>query len=38
VRSFSVAAFEQMMLNGTIRDQCTLSAWGLYLLWKARQQ
>ena len=29
--------FEAMMLNGTIRDGCTLSAWGLYLLWKARQ-
>jgi len=26
-----------MMLDGTIRDSCTLSAWGLYLLWKARQ-
>jgi len=25
------------MLDGTIRDNCTLSAWGLYLLWKARQ-
>jgi len=27
-----------MMLDGTIRDNCTLSAWGLYQLWKARQQ
>ena len=26
-----------MMLDGAIRDGCTLSAWGLYLLWKARQ-
>jgi hypothetical protein len=32
-----VEEFEAMMLNGTIRDNCTLSAWGLYLLWKARQ-
>jgi ADP-ribose pyrophosphatase len=36
-RSATIAEFEQMMLDGTIRDNCTLSAWGLYLLWKARQ-
>jgi ADP-ribose pyrophosphatase len=34
--SVTVAEFEEMMLDGTIRDCCTLSAWGLYLLWKAR--
>jgi 8-oxo-dGTP pyrophosphatase MutT (NUDIX family) len=37
VCSVSVVEFEQMMLDGTIRDNCTLSAWALYLLWKARQ-
>ena len=37
VRSFSVAEFEEMMLNGIIRDNSTLSAWALYLLWKGRQ-
>ena len=37
VRSVSVAEFEAMMLDGTIRDNCTLSAWALYLMWKARQ-
>ena len=37
IRSLTVAEFEQMMLDGTVRDGCTLSAWGLYLLWKARQ-
>jgi 8-oxo-dGTP pyrophosphatase MutT (NUDIX family) len=37
VRDFAVQEFEAMMLDGTIRDNCTLSAWGLYLLWKARQ-
>ena len=37
VRSFTVEEFEEMMRNGTIRDNCTLSAWGLYLLWKARR-
>jgi len=36
--SVPVAEFEEMMLNGTIRDNCTLAAWGLYLLWKARQE
>jgi 8-oxo-dGTP pyrophosphatase MutT (NUDIX family) len=38
VRSLPIAEFEQMMLDGVIRDNCTLSAWGLYLLWKARQR
>jgi ADP-ribose pyrophosphatase len=37
VRSVTVSEFERMMLDGVIRDCCTLSAWGLYLLWKARQ-
>jgi ADP-ribose pyrophosphatase len=35
--SATISEFEEMMLDGTIRDNCTLSAWGLYLLWKARQ-
>jgi hypothetical protein len=38
VRSVSIAEFERMMLDGAIRDNCTLSAWGLYQLWKAQQQ
>ncbi|HUA98213.1 MAG TPA: NUDIX hydrolase [Terracidiphilus sp.] len=37
VRSVTVEEFEQMMLDGTIRDNCTVSAWGLYQMWKARQ-
>jgi 8-oxo-dGTP pyrophosphatase MutT (NUDIX family) len=37
VHSASLEEFERMMLDGTIRDNCTLSAWGLYLLWKNRQ-
>ena len=36
-RSVPIADFEIMMLDGAIRDNCTLAAWGLYLLWKARQ-
>lgn len=34
--SVTVAEFEKMMLDGTIRDGCTLSAWGLYQLWKTK--
>ena len=37
VHSVSVGEFEGMMLDGAIRDMSTLSAWGLYLLWKGRQ-
>jgi ADP-ribose pyrophosphatase len=37
VHSMAVADFEQMILSGEVRDNCTLSAWGLYLLWKAKQ-
>jgi 8-oxo-dGTP pyrophosphatase MutT (NUDIX family) len=37
VHSVPVGEFEKMMLTGVIRDGCTLAAWGLYLLWKARQ-
>jgi ADP-ribose pyrophosphatase len=37
LRSVTIAEFEQMMLNGVIRDTCTIAAWGLYLMWKARQ-
>lgn len=37
VRSVAIAEFEQMMHEGKVRDGCTLAAWALYLLWKARQ-
>jgi 8-oxo-dGTP pyrophosphatase MutT (NUDIX family) len=37
VSSVSIAEFEERMLSGAIRDNCTLSAWALYLLWKQRQ-
>jgi ADP-ribose pyrophosphatase len=37
VRTVPVQEFEQMMLEGVIRDTCTIAAWGLYLMWKARQ-
>jgi 8-oxo-dGTP pyrophosphatase MutT (NUDIX family) len=32
VRNLPLAEFEQMMREGKVRDNCTLSAWGLYLL------
>lgn len=38
LHSFTTAEFEQMLLDGTIRDTCTLAAWGLYKMWKERQQ
>jgi len=37
VRSVLVRDFEQMMLDGVVRDGCTLAAWALYQLWKAGQ-
>jgi 8-oxo-dGTP pyrophosphatase MutT (NUDIX family) len=37
VRSASIANFEQMLLDGTIQDSCTIASWGLYRLWKERQ-
>lgn len=37
VQTASVAEFEQMLLDGSIQDTCTIAAWGLYRLWKERQ-
>ena len=34
VRNLPVGEFEQLMLDGKVRDGCTLAAWALYLLWK----
>lgn len=36
VHKVTVSEFEQMMREGDVRDGCTLAAWGLYLLWKAK--
>jgi ADP-ribose pyrophosphatase len=36
--SVTVKEFERMMLDGAVRDNCTLSAWGLYLLWNAKSR
>jgi hypothetical protein len=35
-RNVPVAEFEQMMLDGTIHDSTTLSAWGMYQLWRSK--
>jgi ADP-ribose pyrophosphatase len=35
--TFSIAQFEEMLLDGTIQDVCTIAAWGLYKLWKEKQ-
>ena len=37
VRRVSVAEFETMVLDGTIVDNCSVAAWGLYRLWRARR-
>jgi ADP-ribose pyrophosphatase len=38
VSAATVADFEQMLLDGTIRDSTTLAAWGLYRVWRDSQQ
>jgi hypothetical protein len=37
VRRVSVDEFEEMILNGTIVDNCSVAAWGLYRIWRERQ-
>ena len=37
IHTKTLAEFEQMMLDGTIRDCSTVAAWGLYLIWKRKQ-
>ena len=32
-----VERFEEMILDGTIVDNCTVAAWGLYRLWRERR-
>ena len=36
VRRVSVGKFEEMILDGTIVDNCSVAAWGLYRLWRER--
>ena len=37
VRSVPVDEFEQMILDGVVRCNCTVGAWGVYMLWKTRR-
>jgi ADP-ribose pyrophosphatase len=37
VRRVSVGEFEEMVLDGTIVDNCSVAAWGLYRLWRERR-
>lgn len=34
VHRVSVDEFERMILDGRVQDNCTISAWGTYLVWK----
>ena len=38
VHRVAVSEFEAMMLDGRVMDNCTVSAWGLYLVWRKRQE
>jgi len=33
----TVREFEDMLLDGRVKDNCTVAAWGLYRVWKDRQ-
>ena len=37
VRRVSVGELEAMILDGTIVDNCSVAAWGLYRLWRERR-
>jgi len=37
VHRVSVAEFETMIVDGRIVDNCSVSAWGVYRLWRERQ-
>ncbi len=37
VHRVSLEEFEAMVLDGRVRDNCTLAAWGVYLVWKKQE-
>jgi len=37
VHRVSVAEFESMLLDGRVMDNCTVAAWGIYLVWQRAQ-
>ena len=38
VHRVTVAEFEEMILDGRVVDNCSVSAWGVYRLWKERRE
>ncbi len=36
VHRVRVEEFEEMLLDGRVMDNCSVAAWGLYLVWKNR--
>ena len=38
VHRVTVAEFETMLLDGTIVDNCSVAAWGVYRLWRERNR
>ena len=38
VHRVPVAEFETMLLDGRVVDNCSAAAWGVYRLWRERQQ
>jgi 8-oxo-dGTP pyrophosphatase MutT (NUDIX family) len=38
VHRVSVVQFEAMLLDGTIVDNCSAAAWGVYRVWRDRRQ
>lgn len=38
VHRVSVREFEAMLLDGRVMDNCTAAAWGVYLVWRGREQ
>ena len=37
VRRVRVEEFEAMLLDGRVMDNCTVAAWGLYLVWRRQR-
>ncbi len=38
VHRVRVEEFEEMLMDGRVADNCTVAAWGLYLVWARRRQ
>lgn len=36
VHRVPVAEFERMLMDGRVQDNCSVAAWGLYLVWKRK--